>query len=862
MPPTPMMAQYQEIKKQYPDCILFFRLGDFYEMFGPDAKEGSKILDIVLTRRGKGEHQMPMCGVPFHAADNYIAKFTRAGRKVAICEQLSDPGASGIVERGVVRVITPGTTLNENILDNKTNQYIAAIFPKQSYFGIAHADATTGEFQVSEVSGYEELADELRRIHPKECIIPPEAATDENLKTLLEALDLYVYPFATWNDPYQTLTNHFQTKNLEGFGIEKLPFGICAAGMLFSYIGEMQKTGLSHIKKITGYTSDQFMHLDEATIRNLELLEETRDKGREGSLLAVMDKTLTSMGGRLLRKWIIRPLTRIEPIEERLSAITDLVNDQEKSNELRALMENIHDIERITGRIGLGAGNARDLTALSVSLSQLPKIKDLLAGRRPALSALLSDINGRIEPCPDVIGKIESTIVPDPPISLKDGGLVCEGASKELDTLRSISRQGKNYIKNLQAEEIKKTGVTSLKIGYNKVFGYYIEISKANAHRAPETYIRRQTLANCERYITPELKEYENTVLGAEEKIKNLEYALFCEVRDYVAAHIKTLQQTALALAELDVLRGLADVAVQNNYCKPVITRENIVTIKNGRHPVMEQRTFASEFVPNDVVLDEKQKLILVTGPNMGGKSTFLRQIALIALMAHAGSFVPADSARIGLCDRIFTRVGASDSLIRGQSTFMVEMQEAANILNNATGRSLIILDEIGRGTSTYDGVSIAWAITEYLHDKVCAKTVFATHYHELISVVSNLNDAVNYSVAVREARGGVVFLYKIVAGGVDKSYGIEVAKLAGLPREIVDRAKHILTDLEENVVEKGIRAELADPRRKVAEGQTDIWSAGRSHRALEELKELDINQTTPLEALRKLHELKNLGDQ
>lgn len=855
---TPMMEQYHKIKNQYKDCMLFFRLGDFYEMFLEDAVEGSKILGIVLTARNKGISPVPMCGIPYHAAESYIAKLIQAGKKIAICEQVSDPNEPGIVDREVIRVITPGTNINENILDKKTNQYIAALYPKESYFGLAYADITTGEFQLTEVSGYKNFVSELKRIDPKECILKKEILDDPNIKKFFEGEEkIHVYPFETWDDPYKTLINHFQTKTLEGFGVEKYPFGIQAAGMLLSYLKETQKTNLSHIQKITVYERDNFMNLDEATIQNLELLQTMREKNREGSVLSILDKTVTSMGGRLLKKWIIHPLIVDEEINKRLFALEELKNNEIILNSIRELLKEVLDIERIIGRIGLNVVNARDIFGLSMSLKNLPKIKKELEKFK---SEFLINANKQIENCDDIVENIEQAINNDPPFSLREGGIIKDGYSAELDKLRKISFEGKDYIKNLQSEEIIRTKINSLKVGYNRVFGYYIEISKTNLHLVPLNYIRKQTLANCERFITPELKEYENTVLGAEEKIQALEYELFCNLRDEISLQISRLQKVSLGLALVDVISNFAHIAIRYNYTKPEILKENILYIKNGRHPVMEQMAFNNEFVSNDVEIDKNKKLILVTGPNMGGKSTFLRQTALITLFAHIGSFVSADSAKIGLCDRIFTRVGASDSLIKGQSTFMVEMYEAANILNNATARSLIILDEIGRGTSTYDGVSIAWAIAEYLHDKIKAKTLFATHYHELIPVIEKLEYAENYSVAVRENREGVIFLYKVIKGGIDKSYGIEVARLAGLPREIIEKSKQILVDLEERVVEKGIKDRLANPKHKISEAQMDIFSANqKSHPALEALKGIDVDKITPLEAIKKLYELKHL---
>jgi len=863
---TPMMRQYLEIKHQYPDCILFFRLGDFYEMFEEDAKRGAKILGIALTHR----NQTPMCGIPFHAVENYLAKLTEHGEKVAICEQLSDPSLPGIVKREVIRVVTPGTTFSENLLKTKENNFTIALFPKRDYFGLASIDVTTGTFLVTELHGYDELAGELHRLNPKECILPQELA-EENLKTLLEAFSgLHVYPYPALPTAYETLTQHFGVQSLEAFGIEKWPFAIQAAGMLLRYLKETQKTTLSHLKRLKPYALQDYMMLDEATLRNLELTQNAHDGQKEGSLLEVLDGTSTAMGGRLLKSWILRPLTNREKIEERLEAVSWFYENSSLRDSLQQEIGKVLDLERVLSRLTLDRGTPRDLIALKLSLLQIPALKTLIHKAQPVL---LRKIEEKLQPLPDLIALIESAILDDPPLGLKDGGFIKPGFNPELDELRSLSHEGKNFIQNLQKREIERTGISSLKVRYNRVFGYYIEISNGKLSQVPADYIRKQTLVNAERFITPELKAYEEKVLSAEEKSKALEYELFKNVHLQIMEQLGWIQQNAEAIAELDVLLNLAEVAQRNRYVCPIFTQDNTFEIREGRHPVIEARSAANDFVPNDTIFnDSDQQIILLTGPNMSGKSTLLRQVALITLMAQIGGYVPAKIARLGLTDRIFTRVGASDNLLRGQSTFMVEMQEAAHILNNATAQSLIILDEVGRGTSTYDGVSIAWAILEYLHDRIGAKTLFATHYHELIAVAERLPRAKNFCVAVEETEArGVVFLHKIREGGIDKSYGIEVAKLAGLPNEVVQKAELILQDLEEGVLEKGIRDQMKTvpgiDQGKLFDSAPEksaliTREQGRlTHPALERLKALDINRLTPLEALQALETLKKEGE-
>lgn len=833
---TPMMAQYREVKAKYSDCILFFRLGDFYEMFFEDAHEASKLLDIVLTSRNKGDHKAPMCGIPYHAASQYIAKLIKAGRKVAICEQLSDPSQSGIVERDVIRVITPGTTLDEKILETKANNYVASVVSDGKKYGIAFADVTTGEFKVFET---ENLTEEIERVAPTECIVEPG-------KKLSLKNGIYVYEFESFKDPKSLLLDHFGISSLDSFGIQDMELAVVASGRLLHYLMEIQKTDLAHIKEIRLHSPSDFMPIDEASFRNLEIFTTLRDNKKEGSLISVLDETITSMGGRMLRRWLLRPLNNAEQITKRLDAVSWLTKNQSALLDLREILKDISDIERILGRLSLNTGNARDLIALEKSFSRIPDIKKLLIS---CDASLLSEVTANLFELPNLISLLSKAICDEPPFSTREGGIIRESFSEELDKLRKISREGKSFIKELQLREIERTGIQSLKVRYNSVFGYYIEISRSNLSSVPADYIRKQTLVNAERFITPELKEYEETVLNAEEKICELEYKIFNEIRESVTAETIDIQKTAESIGMLDVLCSFAHTALHSNYCKPEIIDDYVIDIKNGRHPVLEKLNFACEFVPNDTLLDKSNSFALITGPNMAGKSCYLRQVALITFMAHVGSFVPAGMAKICLTDRIFTRIGASDNLTRGQSTFMVEMQETSYILHNATSKSLVILDEIGRGTSTYDGMSIAWAIMEHIHNKIGAKTLFATHYHELISVAEKLERAKNYNFAIKEtAQNGIVFLYKLFDGGVDKSYGVSVARLAGLPVSVTQNAEKILSELE---VGKEV----------VPKDQLGLFTPDREHKTLRELREIDTDTMTPLDALRKLDELKRSAE-
>ena len=836
---TPMMKQYLAIKAEHEGCLLFFRLGDFYELFFDDAEETAKLLGLTLTGRGKGETRVPMCGVPHHAAEGYIAKLTKLGKKVAICDQVSDPSEPGIVQREVTRIVTPGTTLDEKVLDAKKSNYVAAVMEIGGGFALAFADVTTGEFGIVRVADVKALGAELQRLGPSELVVSAAELESDWVDSLKRMRDVFVFGHAS------------EAEKVEEF--------------LMDYLKETQKTNLDHM--VVGEADEiDFMALDEATLKNLELMETLREGKKEGSLLWVIDKTETAMGGRLLRYFLTHPLVDAGQVARRLDAVEELVKERALAEDVRGVLGSILDMERLLARLSMNRGSARDLAALKQSLQQIPTIQQLLSASsdgKGAKTELLAGIRDGIDPLSDIVTLIEKAIVEEPPLTFNDGGVIADGYHTELDELKKISREGKSYIQKMQQEEIARTGISNLKVRYNKVFGYYLEVSKSHVSKVPETWIRKQTLVNAERYITPELKEYEEKVLGAEEKIVALEQQLFAEVRAQVVAEKDRIQKTAKKLALLDVLQSFAAAALMNRYCKPTVKADGDLNIVNGRHPVVEEMSFAARFVPNDTaLLNSGERVQLITGPNMGGKSTYLRQVALIVLMAQIGCFVPAEAAEIGMVDRIFTRVGASDNLVRGQSTFMVEMQETADILASATEKSLVILDEIGRGTSTYDGMSIAWSILEYLHDSIGAKTLFATHYHELIALADKLEHAVNYSVAVKEnAEEGVVFLYKVLKGGVDKSYGIEVAKLAGLPTDVIARAGQILQDLEEGSHEQAVQKELAS---RPAQTQSMLFQDDRErdHNPLQkEIDAIDTDNMTPMEALKKLHELKHANN-
>ena len=858
---TPAMKQYKALKAQYPDAILFFRMGDFYEMFYEDARTASKVLGLALTSRTKGEGAVPMAGVPFHAVDSYLAKMIRAGYRVAICEQMEDPAlAQGLVKRDIARLVTPGTLTDDALLEDKENNFLAAIRVAGAEAGLAWVDLSTGGFWVRDLPR-DGLLDELTRLRPRECLVPEgftEASPDlvrgirEASRALVAERSAFVFDR---DEAERVLKAHFNTESLDGFGVGTSVHGISAAGAILDYLEETQRTSLDHIRRIEQVQSGKWVGLDDATQRSLELVETLRERSREHSLLWVLDRTETAMGGRLLRRWINYPLAQAEPIRERLDAVGELVAAYGLRTEVAALLADVADIERIVGRIATGRAGPRDMLALGKTLAQLPAIKARVTARE---TELLARVEADIDLLGDVRDVLTRAIADDAPLTIRDGGIIKPGYDEEIDRLHNIGSSGAKWLAEFQAQEARRTGISTLKVGYNKVFGYYIEITNANASRVPPEYVRKQTIKNAERYITPQLKDHEVEVLTAEDKAKALEARLFEEVRRQVAAEIPRLQKTADALARLDALASLARVASERGYVKPEIDAEPVLDIRDGRHPVLEL-VLGSEFVPNDVALGgEAPRVAIITGPNMAGKSTYIRQVALLVLMAHMGSWLPAKSARVGLVDRIFTRVGAADELARGRSTFMVEMTETANILNNATARSLVILDEVGRGTSTFDGVALAWAITEHIAERTKSRTLFATHYHELTELSEILDGVANFNVAVREWQDQVVFLHKILAGGTDKSYGVHVARLAGVPREVVDRARDILGQLEAAHTDPSGKPRIKSEKGTVAVRQVQLTLFDGPDAAIADaLRRLDLDHLTPLEALNKLRELK-----
>ena len=864
---TPMMQQYLEIKSEYPDAILFFRLGDFYEMFMEDAVVAARVLDITLTSRNKGAAaEIPLCGVPFHSCQPYVAKLVQNGHKVAICEQVEDPKqAKGIVKRAVVRVVTPGLVVDTDTLDPRRNNYLMALLPdKNGCCGVACVDITTGEFRVTVLLDPESTAGEIISRDPAEVLVI-EAESGDSLVNLLQGSlqGRNVNRLPEWaaaeDRARQMLLESFPDSSMESFGCHDMPAAVRAAGMILYYLEETQKGSISHLQPLQTYHVRDHMVLDDFTRRNLELTETLHDGCRRGSLLGVMDRTVTAMGARKLRHWMTHPLVDRQRIEERHVAVEELVRESLCRDDLRRALDEVYDLERLNGRIAMATGNAKDLAALRISLEKLPQIIDLLA---PLDSPMLTGLRESLDTLPDMAALISSSIVDDPPFVLREGGLIREGYHSELDELRSISREGKGWIARLEQEEKQKTGISNLKVRYNRVFGYYIEVTRSQLDRVPEDYQRKQTLANAERYITPTLKEYEEKVLGAEDRVVEIEYELFQEVRRQVATQGQRIQATADKVAILDILLGLADLSHERNYCRPEMDESTDLLIEDGRHPVIETMNLGERFVANDVHMDtEERQILIITGPNMAGKSTFMRQVALLVLMAQMGCLVPAKKARIGIVDRIFTRVGASDNLARGQSTFMVEMTEAANILNHATPRSLIVLDEIGRGTSTFDGVSIAWAVAEYLHDNatVAAKTLFATHYHELTDLALTRERVQNYNVAVKEWDDQIIFLRRIVKGGASHSYGIQVARLAGLPADVISRAKEVLHNLESGEYVAGTPrlARSRQDRKTVVTPQLGLFEQPDSVRT--KLEETDVSILTPLEALNLLDELKKM---
>ncbi|MFZ5988437.1 MAG: DNA mismatch repair protein MutS [Bacillota bacterium] len=862
---TPMMQQYLEIKEQYKDCILFFRLGDFYEMFFTDAETASRELEITLTGRDCGlSERAPMCGVPFHSADTYISRLINKGYKVAICEQVEDPAlAKGIVKRDVVRIVTPGTITDSSMLDEKKNNYLMSICKNKSYFGIAFVDLSTGEFYSTSITlgnTLNKLMDETAKFSPSEIVVNSEFLNDQSsINAIRKRFNAYI---SSIDDRYfekgfttEKVKSYFKEYNLDD---NIYDLNINASGALLEYLEQTQKVNLDHIQSFNPYRIEEYMVLDLSTRRNLELTETMREKARKGSLLWVLDRTMTSMGGRALRKWIEQPLINIHDINDRLGAVNELKEKFMVRTEIRELLKRVYDIERLMGKVILGSANCRDLISIKNSIGQVPYIKELLKDLGESLNVKNHD---ELDPLGDIYELIERSIIDEPPVSVKEGGIIKEGFNEEVDQLRSASTDGKKWIAALENSEREKTGIKSLKVGYNKVFGYFIEVTKSYYSQVPEDYIRKQTLANCERYITQELKEIEDTVLGAQDRLVELEYRIFVDIRNRVADEINRIKATAKSLALIDVLCSLAEVADRESYNMPQVTEGDEIRILDGRHPVVEKMIGQGTFVPNDTYLNmDEDQIDIITGPNMAGKSTYMRQVALIVLMAQIGSFVPAKSAQIGIVDRIFTRVGASDDLAAGQSTFMVEMSEVANILNNATKRSLLILDEIGRGTSTYDGLSIAWAVIEFVSDKdkMGARTLFATHYHELTELEGRIDGIKNYCISVEEKGEDIIFLRKIIRGGADDSYGVQVARLAGVPAPVINRANEILKELEDaDINKREIRAKRG---KKPIEGQIDVFSFNTAQRnsdeVLNELKSLDVTTLTPLDALNVLYNL------
>ena len=870
---TPMMQHYLKTHEEYKDCILFYRLGDFYEMFFNDAKVVSKELELTLTGKSCGaEERAPMCGIPYHAAETYLTRLVKKGYKVAICEQVEDPKlAKGMVKREVTRVVTPGTTLNAQALDETKNNYIMCIAYIGDHYGISSADITTGDYYVTEVDSERKLLDEVNKYQPTE-IICNEAfyISGIDIDDMKNRMGIVIYSLDAWyfsdETAQMTLKDHFKVRDLEGLGLADYDSGVVAAGALLKYLYETQKTTLSNLVAIHPYTTGKFMIIDSSTRRNLELVETLREKQKRGSLLWVLDKTRTAMGARTLRNFVEQPLIERTEIEERYDAIDEFNTNAITREEIREYLNPVYDLERLITRVTYQTANPRDLIAFRNSIHMLPPIKTLMSDFQ---SPLLKRLYEQLDTLDELYELIERSIAEEPPLTLHDGGILKEGYNEEVDRLRKAKTDGKSWLADLEAKEREKTGIKNLKIKYNKVFGYYLEVTNSFKDLVPDYFTRKQTLANAERFITPELKELEDVILGAEDKLIVLEYELFREVRQKVADEVVRIQKTAKAVAQIDVFASLATVAEQNNYCRPKLNEKGLIDIKDGRHPVVERMIQNEMFVANDTYLDNgSNRVSIITGPNMAGKSTYMRQSALIVLMAQIGSFVPAKSAQIGIVDRIFTRVGASDDLASGQSTFMVEMSEVANILRNATSNSLLILDEIGRGTSTFDGLSIAWAVVEHISNPrlLGAKTLFATHYHELTELEGKLNSVNNYCIAVKEKGDDIVFLRKIVKGGADKSYGIQVAKLAGVPDNVIERAKEIVEELSNNDITEivqNISAEGSSKRSKPKLDEVDLEQISLldtmdNDTILNELKELDLGQMTPIEAMNKLYELQN----
>ena len=871
---SPMMVHYCQTKCAYKDSILFYRLGDFYEMFFEDAKTVSRELELTLTGKDCGlSERAPMCGIPYHAAETYINRLIDKGYKVAICEQVEDPKtAKGIVKREVTRVVTPGTNLNMQELDEGKNNYLMAIVCVGDHFGVSTADITTGDCYVTEIDEERKLWDEINKFLPAEIICNDAfLVSGVDVDDLRNRLHISVFALESWyfGDDLckQTLLEHFKISSLEGLGLADYDSGVIAAGSLFRYLLDTQKNTMEHMNKIIPYTTDRYMVIDSSSRRNLELVETLREKQKRGSLLWVLDKTKTAMGARMLRSFVEQPLIDADAINERLDAVTELNMQAMLREEIREYLNPVYDLERLVSRISYRSANPRDLLAFKMSLEMIPHIKNLLAN---FTSPLLVRINEQMDGLEDLYTLLEASITEDPPLAVKEGGIIREGYNEQVDTYRNSKTQGKSWLAQLEVEEKEKTGIRNLKIKYNKVFGYYLEVTNSFKDLVPEYYTRKQTLTNAERYITPKLKELEDMILGAEDKLFALEYDLFCQVREELAAQIPRIQETAKAIAQLDVYASLSVVAQRNNYVRPTVNTKGVIDIKNGRHPVVEKMINNDMFIANDTYLDNGSKRVsVITGPNMAGKSTYMRQTALIVLMAQIGSFVPAEKAKIGVVDRIFTRVGASDDLASGQSTFMVEMTEVANILRNATAKSLLILDEIGRGTSTFDGLSIAWAVIEHISNTklLGAKTLFATHYHELTELEGKIPGVNNYCIAVKERGDDIVFLRKIVKGGADKSYGIQVAKLAGVPDSVLDRAKELVDELVHTDITSTFK-DLAENSRKtkpkavhydeVDLEQISLFDTVQDQDIIEELKNLDITMLTPMDAMNTLYRLQN----
>jgi len=861
---TPLMVQYYKIKQAHPDTVLLFRVGDFFETFEDDAKLASKVLGITLTKRSNGyAEDTPLAGFPHHAIDTYLPKLVRAGYRVAVCEQMENPKfAKGIVKREVVEVVTPGVTLSEKLLDHKKNNYVLSITISDQICGLSFCDISTGDFYVFEIPT-SQLGEQIESINPSEFLIPKK--DKEFLSKLIERINpnlritklddwIFNFDFAT-----ELLKNHFKTKTLKGFGIEHLTAGIISAGAVLNYLNETQRVNLSHLNRIAIYNPSDYMMLDYSTKRNLEITFSMNDGGREGSLISILDKTETAMGGRLLKKWISAPLRDLEPIKKRHDSVEELLKNKKIRKAINENLREIGDLERLISRICIGRATPREVVAVKLSLKKIPDLKNLLDGLKVYT---LKNISEQLNPLENIVEKINTSMVDSPPAAINEGGIIRNGFSPELDELRDIALHGKEWIATLQQNERERTGISSLKVNFNNVFGYYIDISNAHKNKIPDNYIRKQTLVNSERYITPELKEYEDKILNAQEKINELESQLFNEIRLLVANEAEAIQKNAKVIAMLDCLNSFAQCAEEYNYVKPVVDNSNKLNIIQGRHPVVERILEpGNKFTPNDTFLEnETQQIILLTGPNMAGKSVYLRQVGLVVLLAQIGSFVPAKEAHIGIVDRIFTRVGASDNITTGESTFLVEMQEAANILNNATSKSLILLDEIGRGTSTFDGISIAWAITEYLHENtdISAKTLFATHYHELNEMSELFPKIKNYKVEVREYDDKVIFLHKVNPGRADHSYGIQVAQMAGLPLFVTNRAKEVLDNLEsKELTPYEVKKERLKKLKSENDNQISLFEF-KDDQLRTEISKMELDKITPIEALNKLNELKN----